>query len=239
MLEEITGVVADAVRTKDLSKITDWLKGPKASALAEPGTFGEGFGKLIGSATTAVGMAVLLNQAASAPDGQEKLMAVIKAGNAGAKLVAQGFEAISGALREATNQTLREGAAALGELSKAINKLTPVIGLAVDVLSGFQSLHGAFEDPNLRTVGAGISLVTNFIQGRNEDDARKAEQRELLIGVLTSGAKDPKSPYYGLTAQQISDVAARLSNTGADLNKLAQDAGLTRGSSCSSPSPRR
>lgn len=260
MLEEFTSVVADAVRTKDLSKITDWLKGPKASALAEPGTFGEGFGKLIGSVTTAVGMAVLLNQAASAPDGQEKLMAVIKAGNAGAKLVAQGFEAISGALREATNQALREGAAALGDLSKAINKITPVIGLAVDVLSGFQSIQDAAEDPNLRTVGAaigdtlgviggavalipggqvpgavigaigaGISLVTNFIQGRNEDNARKAEQQELLIGVLTSGAKDPKSPYYGLSEQQVRDVAARLSNTGADLNKLAQDAGLTPG----------
>lgn len=259
-LQEFTNVVVEAVRTKDLSKITDYLKSPKADALREAGKVGEGFGKLVSTVTAAVGVAAYLSQAANAPDGASQLLAVMKAGKAGAELLATGFQAVSGAMREASNQVLREGAEALGRLSKTIEKITPVLGLAIGVLQGFQSIQGAFEDPNVRTVGAaigdtmaavggaialvpggqalggalaligtGISLVTGFIQGIRDDNARKAEQKELLIGVLTSGAKDPKSPYYGLTTQQIEDAAARLSNTGADLNKLAQDAGLSPG----------
>lgn len=256
-LKDFTSAVVTAARTGDVGPLTRYLESEKAKQLADGAKAGGLMGAL-STVTTGVGMAVYLSEAATAPNGQEQVLAVMNASAAGAELLASGFGAIAQATRDATNKALRLGGRALGDLGKVLEKVTPVLNFALGTISAAQSIGEAFDDPNLKTVGAavgdtlaavggaialvpgaqavgaaiavvgaGISIVTGLIHGHQQSEARQKEQRELLTTVLTEASKDPKSPLYRLSAEQVKRAAENLVSTGADLNALATQTRLS------------
>jgi hypothetical protein len=256
-LKDFTAAVVTAARTGNIDALTTYLKSEKAKQLTDAANGGGLMGTL-STVTTGVGMAVYLTEAASAPNGQQQVLALMNASASAAELLAKGFGAIAQATRDATNSALRVGGKALGDLGKLLEKVTPVLNFALSTISAFQSIGGAIDDPNLKTVGAavgdslaalggaialvpgaqavgaaiavvgvGISLVTGLIHGHQQSQERRREQEELLTTVFTEASKDPKSPLYGLTAEQVERAAENLLSTGADLNALATQTRLS------------
>lgn len=104
----------------------------------------------------------------------------------------------------------------LKTVGAAVGDTLAAVGGAIALVPGAQAVGAA-----IAVVGAGISIVTGLIHGHQQSEARKREQRELLTGIFTEASKDPKSPLYGLTADQVKAAAENLVSTGADLNALA------------------
>ncbi len=258
-LKEFSSVVADAAKSGDFSKIADFLKDPsKVEELKKASEAGGDFGTLLGDVTKSIGVAAYLTGAASAKDGQEQLLDIMKATQDGSELLADGFKAFAAATHDATNIALRTAGEGTAALADVLEKVNPVLALGVSVVQDVSSIGDAIKDPSVKTIGAAVgdtmtavgsaialfpggelvggavifagaavSLVTGFIQGIEDDNARKDDEKKLLGQVFADSAAQPGDPLYGTSDQQRADAAARIANTGADLNKLAKDGQLT------------
>jgi hypothetical protein len=110
----------------------------------------------------------------------------------------------------------------LKTVGAAVGDTLAAVGGAIALIPGAQAVGAA-----IAVVGAGISIVTGLIHGHQQSEARQREQEALLTQVFTDASKDPKSPLYGLSEDQVKQAAENLVATGADLNGLATQTRLS------------
>lgn len=156
-LKRFAAVVTDAVKSHDLSKISAFLKDKgRVDALNEASKAGGELGSIVGNITKAVGVAAFLTEAASSTDGKQQVLDVLNAGTSSAELLSSGFKAFSEATKDATNQVLKNGGEALGQLSEVLEKVTPVLNLGISVLQDAMAIGDAINNPSVKTVGAAV-----------------------------------------------------------------------------------
>lgn len=251
-IRDFTSAVSTAARTGDLSGVRAWLEDPaKAAQLDALSGVGGDVGRVLAESVAGMGVAVYLSKAATTPSELERLVSVVKAGNTGAKVLAFGFNALAKMTNQAVSEALKSGAASLGSLigrvtpiiglglsifdaiggvgaaidnpniasvGNAIGNSLAAIGGAVALFPGGQGVGLA-----LAIIGKGVGLLSGFIQGAHDEQARRDETQRILESIFAQ----PGGPLAGLPESERRLIAERLAQTRADVGALASAGGLS------------